>query len=184
MSETNPLAKTSLPAMPKWNWKSALKFGVQSSEKKKPTTTQKDNKNLVATHQVKPRKEIKRTPLKKVWARKKKRIAEYGTESDFFFKVWEEAGWLDSPVICSCGCTELVKHPFVQDAETGKWKLVKPQCFAHILSKGMYEKFRYLRENIGIVATSDCHKRQDERYNDRVVRNHKEAKFDLILKNL
>lgn len=85
---------------------------------------------------------------------------------------------------CSCGCKKPVKEPFVWVPEKEKWKLVKPQCFSHILAKSLYERFRYLKENIAIVATFKCHDRSDKKYVDQVVRNKKEKELDLILKNL
>jgi hypothetical protein len=70
------------------------------------------------------------------------------------------------------------------DPEKEKWKLVKPQCFAHKLSKGLYEKFRYLKQNIGIVATIKCHGKQDKDLESQEVRNDLEKEFDLLLKEL
>lgn len=60
-------------------------------------------------------------------------------------------------------------------------KLVKPQCFAHILAKGMYEKFRYLPENIAIVCSTTCHHSIDEQYTDGGVRKELEDKFDTLI---
>lgn len=63
-------------------------------------------------------------------------------------------------------------------------KLVKPQCFAHKLSKGLYEKFRYLKPNIGVVCSIKCHHTQDKRLESPEVRNELEKEFDLLLKEL
>ncbi len=48
----------------------------------------------------------------------------------------------------------------------------------------MYQKFRYLKQNIGIVATFDCHNRQDKSLEDQEKRNELEIEFDLLLKNI
>jgi len=121
-------------------------------------------------------KPIKKTPLKQIGERKKRRISEYGTESDFMVRVWKER--------VECGniwcevCGEEVRTPVLND------KLVKPQCFAHKLSKGMYEKFRYLKQNIAVVCSIKCHHSIDETLNDQSVRNDLEKEYDLLLKEL
>lgn len=174
-----------LPDMPKGNWKTWLAFSPKTtSTKEKKEKEVKPKKELKRTPLKPSTKPIKKTPLAKVGARKKARISEYGTESDFFFLCWEDAGWLEKEVICSCGCGEPVRQPFVYDEEKEKWKLVKPQCFAHKLSKWLYEKFRYLKQNIGIVATIKCHHKQDKDLESQEKRNELEKEFDLLLKEL
>jgi hypothetical protein len=37
----------------------------------------------------------------------------------------------------------------------------KSRCFAHLLAKGMYPKYRLHKENIAIVCNIDCHKAID-----------------------
>lgn len=173
-----------LPDMPKGNWKAWLAFSPKIATKEKKEKETKPVKELKRTPLKPSTKPIKKTPLAKVGARKKARISEYGTESDFFFKVWEFAGWLEKAVICTCGCKQVIKDPFIQDEESGKWKLVKPQCFAHKLAKWLYPRFRYLRQNIGLVATFKCHSTQDKQLESPEVRNELEKEFDLLLKEL
>lgn len=60
-------------------------------------------------------------------------------------------------------------------------KLVKPQCFAHILAKWMYPSFRLLKDNLQLVCSIDCHSRCDEMHLDLWVRRELEEKFNKIL---
>jgi len=166
-----------LPDMPKGNWKAWLAFSPKTtSTKEKKEKEVKPKKELKRTPLKPSTKPIKKTPLAKVGARKKARISEYGTESDFMVRVWKER--------VECGnlwcevCGEEVKTPVLNE------KLVKPQCFAHKLSKGMYEKFRYLKQNIAVVCSIKCHHSLDETLNDQSVRNDLEKEFDLLLKEI
>lgn len=179
----------------KW-WKSGLAFSKMAPMPSKWWKRELPGSHIAsmpwkAPKEKKPPKPLKRTPLPpptkpiaKIGKRKKERISLYGTESDFFFCVWEYNGWLVKDIICSCWCKKKVVKPFIQDEKTGKWKLVKPQCFSHKLSKGLYERFRYLKENISIVATKECHDRKDKELIDQVKRNELEAELDMILNGL
>lgn len=91
-------------------------------------------------------------------------------------RVWKER--LEKHNIWCEVCGEEVKTPVLNE------KLVKPQCFAHKLSKGMYEKFRYLKQNIAVVCSIKCHHSLDETLNDQSVRNDLEKEYDLLLKEI
>jgi hypothetical protein len=166
-----------LPDMPKGNWKAGLKFSPKIATKEKAPKVEKPKKEIKKTPIKPSQKPIKKTPIKKVGARKKKRISEYGTESAFFARIWEKrvkAGdiWCDI-------CGEEVKSPVLGG------KLIRPECFAHKLAKGMYPNndIRYLEENIGVVCSAECHHKQDEMYNDLEVRNNMEREFLSIIQN-
>lgn len=98
-----------------------------------------------------------------------------------YWEKWLSVGGEEQAVICACGCGKEVKDTFVFDEKTQKPKLVKPQCFAHILPKGMYPKFRYLLQNIDVVATIDCHHENDKKYTDLELRAVKEKQFTSFL---
>lgn len=61
-------------------------------------------------------------------------------------------------------------------------KLIKPQCFAHILPKGMYPRFRLLPDNIALVHDFECHKLIDQEYNDLEKRRNFESVLILTTK--
>lgn len=137
----------------------------------------KPKKELKRTPLKTSTKPIKKTPLKQIGERKKRRISEYGTESDFFVRIWNER--VEAGMIWCDECKENeVKTPVLDG------KLVKPQCFAHKLSKGLYDKFRYLKPNIGVVCSIKCHHAQDKRLESQEVRNDLEKEFDLLLKEI
>lgn len=173
-----------LPDMPKGNWKAWLKFSPTIAAKEKKEKEVKTPKPLKRTPLKPSTTPIRKTPLAKVGARKKARISAHGAESAFYLNIWIAAGGMQEKIFCACGCWEQVKDPFIWNEEKEEWKLVKPQCFAHILAKGLYEKFRYLACNIDFVATIKCHHKNDEKYTDLVVRKELENKFDLIIKDL
>jgi hypothetical protein len=179
-----PMSKK-IPDMPKnSDWKKWFnKFGIIDN-REKPVKEKKPKKELKKTPLKPSTKPLKRTPLKQVGARKKARISEHGTESIFFLNTWIAAGGMKEKIYCACGCWKEVKDPFIWNEEKQEWKLVKPQCFAHILPKGLYEKFRYLASNIDFVATIKCHHKNDEKYTDLVVRKELEQKFDTIISSL
>lgn len=160
--------------MPKSDWKKDFGKVKIVDNREKPQKVVKQKKEPKKTPLKKPTK-----PIKQIGERKKRRISEYGTESDHFRRVWE-ARVEHGDIWCEV-CGEEVREPFVQNSETGKWNIVKPQCFAHKLAKGMYEKFRYLEQNIGLVCSIKCHNEQDKLLNDPMIRKNMEDEFDLLL---
>lgn len=166
-----------LPDMPKGNWKAWLAFSPKIAAKEKKEKETKPQKELKRTPLKPSTKPIKKTPLAKVGARKKARISEYGTESAFFARIWNER--VEHGMIWCDECKhEEVRTPVLDS------KLIRPECFAHKLSKWLYEKFRYLKQNIGVVCSVKCHHAQDKRLEAQEVRNELEKEFDLLLKNL
>ena len=83
-------------------------------------------------------KPIKRTPLKRVWEKRKKRIKEFWTETVVFEKVYKETKYCQM-------CWVYVMYP-------------APWCFAHILSKKMYPHLRLFANNITFVCWEKCHR--------------------------
>lgn len=92
---------------------------------------------------------IRRTPIATRGKRTKERILQNGTETELFRKIWDER-----PHVCE-QCGDPIRQVFL-----GK-SLIKPQCFAHKLSKGRYPEHRYNPKNIGLVCSIECHHEQD-----------------------
>lgn len=181
------LAFSKVAPMPAKNWKKDFdQFAVKPMEKKpKPSkTTQNTSKNddgdvsessvrkstpLRRTPLKRSQKPLKKTPLAPIWKKKKERLKNEWSEVDVFREKWET-----SDKMCEV-CSREVKHAFMNG------KLVKPQCFAHILAKWMYPRFRLLKENLQLVCSIDCHSRCDEMHLDLWVRRELEEKFNLII---
>lgn len=180
MSEFRTFPKK-LPDMPKAGWKDSFDAFKLKDNREKKVSEKKPPKEIKKTPIKPSQKPIKRTPIKKIGARTKKRESESGKESDMYLRKWEAVGGLKGAVFCACGCKKTVDQPFIWDTEKEKYRLIKPQCFAHILAKGMYPKLRYLLENIAVVANTKCHKKIDEQWNDLEKRRIKEQELLQLL---
>ena len=106
-------------------------------------------------------------PIAPIGKRTKERIAKFGTETALHDTIW------DSRSHRCCMCTRDIPER-------------SPICFAHKLSKGMYEKYRYMEANIGLVCSIDCHAAMDKMYQGKLevhidMRNNLIEKLDNIL---
>ena len=110
-----------------------------------------ENKNQKNIYQ------LKRTPLKKIWKKRKERIKLEWSEYKVFLEIWKER-----PHICA-NC----------------WKqilLFHSSCFAHKKNKRDYPNLRYDKNNIALVhwifeiknkstlETYNCHKEYDLKF--------------------
>lgn len=86
---------------------------------------------------------MKRTPIKKISYKRKKRLLLY-SEKDLFMTVWNNR--LHNCAICSAS----IREP-------------QSRCFAHILPKGTYPKYRLYDNNILLVCSIECHAEVDRR---------------------
>ena len=151
--------KSQLPPMPKWNWKSELAFWMKSSEKKQP-------KPIKRTHLPHPTKLIAKMGKKRI-----ERIKNEWSETDMNRKIWNER-----PHFCEqCWIIiEWAQEPFRWIIDS-KWekvqKLIRPECFAHVLAKWMYPKHRLNPKNIKMVCGKVCHGIIDKIYSDISKRN-------------
>lgn len=169
--------------MPKGNWKAWLAFSPKTStpEKKKPEKPQKESPP------PKPKKELKRTPLKppkkpiaKIGKKRKERILSDWSETDMNRDIWNtRPHWCEQ-----CGeVIEGAKEPFrwTENAKGEKvQKLIRPECFAHKLAKGMYPKHRLNPENIALVCSRDCHHLIDQEYSNLEIRRLLDEELSLI----
>lgn len=115
------------------------------------------------------KKPLKKTPIRKIWLKKQKRLSEEGTEVDVFRERWN--CWDRRCMVC----WKTVFWAFVGD------ELKKPSCFPHTLSKWMYPQFRLLLENIWLVCDSICHAKYDKLFLDLAVRRAIAEKFIILL---
>ena len=152
--------------MPSSDWKKKEWLIIVTSDKKK-----EEKKNNVLSKKVltkpsekpkKVQKPLKRTPLKRptkpitqIGKRTKERIKENGTESAFFIKVALERTDANGYLWCEV-CGVEVKWAVID------WKLIRPECFSHNLSKGRYPAFRYKSKNIRVVCGCGCHELNDK----------------------
>lgn len=153
--------------MPAKNWKKDFdKFAVKPIEKKekpskniqKQSETDQNEEFSSKTMKHQPlrktplkrsQKPLKRTPLAPIWKKKKERLKNEWSEVDVFLDVWNTREH-----ICEV-CWKEVKHAFMN------WRLVKPQCFPHKLSKWRYPEYRYNIKNISICCSIACHNELD-----------------------
>lgn len=176
------LAFWKVAPMPPKNWKKDFdQFAVKTMEKKQPHKKIQNENESQKEEKKAERKELKRTPLKRstvplrktplapIGKKKKERLKNQWSEVDVFRDIWNER-----PHFCEI-CWIEVKNAFMNE------RLVKPQCFAHILAKWMYPKFRMMKENIMQVCSINCHTQCDEMHLDLWVRKELEEKFDFIL---
>lgn len=189
------LAFSKVAPMPAKNWKKDFdQFAVKPMEKKpKPSkTTQNTSKNddgdvsessvrkstpLRRTPLKRSQKPLKKTPLAPIWKKKKERLKNEWSEVDVFRERWETGDQ------CCEICLRMWKTR--EEARVKKafmnGKLIKPQCFPHILSKNLYPRFRLLLENIWLVCWIEHHDEFDLLHRDQEVRNWIEERLDLIL---
>lgn len=187
-----------LPDMPKWNWKAWLAFSPRTSTPEKPKKEKatappnKVNKKVktvdilppdvnkkIAFPKPTPKekkkpKPLKKTPLKpptkpisKIGKKRKDRILNEWSETDMNREIWNtRPQWCEQ-----CGCE--VKNAFMW---TENWKgekvqkLIRPECFAHKLAKGMYPQHRLNPDNIALVCSTDCHHLIDEEWSNLEMR--------------
>ena len=152
-------SKTWMTPMPKWNWKSSLKFWIQTTEKKQP-------KPIKKTPLPPPTK-----PIAKMGKKRIERIKTEWSETDMNRKIWN-----NRPHFCEqCWIIiEGAQDPFIwtTNAKGEKiQKLIRPECFAHVLAKGMYPKHRLNPKNIKMVCGKVCHNIIDKLYSDICTRN-------------
>ena len=87
---------------------------------------------------------MKKTPIKKIWRKRRARIANGGSESSLFLKILEKRQK-----------TDLTGRPItVEDARSYQ--------FAHILPKGMFPEYRLNPDNIILVDSIEQHERVDK----------------------
>lgn len=187
-----------LPDMPKWNWKSGLPFAPRTSTpdkpkkekatappkpskkpEKKPPLDKPTSKSSLAFPKPIPKekktpKPLKRTPLPpptkpiaQMGKKRKERILTDWSETDMNRNIWNtRPQWCEQ-----CGCE--VKNAFMW-TENGKGekvqKLIRPECFAHKLAKGMYPQHRLNPENIALVCSFDCHALIDQEWSNLEMR--------------
>lgn len=103
----------------------------------------------------KTRKETPQKPIAQVGEKRKKRITSWGSEFQFFKKLFitrkktgENICWI---------CNKKITEEHI-DNTFNAWV----SCFPHILSKKNYPDFRLLKNNIWLVCDSHCHSRFDE----------------------
>lgn len=82
--------------------------------------------------------------MRKIWAKRKKRIENWGSESSLFLQIYEKRG----------GKSDLTgTYYHKEDLQSFQ--------FAHILPKGMYPEYRLNPENIIFVDSIEQHERVD-----------------------
>ena len=87
---------------------------------------------------------MKKTPIKKIWRKRRERIANGGSESSLFLQILQKRGK-----------TDLTGHPItVEDARSYQ--------FAHILPKGMFPEYRLNPDNIVLVDSIEQHEWVDK----------------------
>ena len=87
---------------------------------------------------------MEKTPIKKIWKKRRERIANGGSESSLFLKILQKRGKTD---LTGCPIT-------VEDARSYQ--------FAHILPKGMFPEYRLNPDNIILVDSIEQHERVDK----------------------
>lgn len=151
---------------------------VSKKPEKKPTLDKPPEKSNLAFPKPPPKEKKKPKPLKRIplppptkpiaqiWKKKRERIDNGWSETDVFKKIW------NSRLHCCQKCWVVMEWAleafrWIQDAKSEKvQKLIRPECFAHLLAKKMYPKHRLDPRNIRLVCSTDCHKLTDEEYND------------------
>jgi hypothetical protein len=94
--------------------------------------------------------------------------------------------WNTRPQWCEqCGVNidkALVPFIWSEDPATKEkvQKLIRPECFAHKLAKGLYPKHRLNPDNIALVCSKDCHHLIDEEYRPLEVRRLLDEELSLI----
>lgn len=156
------LAFWKVAPMPQKNWKKDFdQFAVKTMEKKQPHKKIQNENESQKEEKKAERKELKRTPLKRstvplrktplapIGKKKKERLKNEWSEVDVFLEKWNT-----SERICEV-CWKEVTNAFMN------WRLVKPQCFPHKLSKWRYPEYRYNIKNISICCSIACHSELD-----------------------
>lgn len=195
-----------LPDMPKAGWKDWFdKFKLATTAKKEKATAppkgpskkkekpipldKPPEKSSLAFPKPPPKekkkpKPLKRTPLKpptkpiaQIWKKRRERIDSGGSETDMNREIWNtRPQWCEQ-----CGCE--VKNAFMW-TENGKGekvqKLIRPECFAHKLAKGMYPQHRLNPENIALVCSFDCHALIDQEWSNLEMRRLLDEELTLI----
>lgn len=173
-----PLFPKKLPDMPKAGWKKDFDaFQLKDNRKanappkeKKPVSKKPEKKESLDKPKKVP-KPLKRTPLKprtkpiaQIGKKRKERIENEGSEVDVFLDIWNtRPHWCEH-------CGEIIKkakEPFrwIENAKgENVQKLIRPECFAHKLAKGLYPAHRLKPDNIALVCSRDCHKGIDVEY--------------------
>lgn len=96
--------------------------------------------------------------IKKIWKKRRERVANGGSESSLFLQIFKQRG----------GKTDLVDNS-ISEEELQSFQ------FAHILPKGMYPEYRLNPENIVFVDSIEQHQRVD-----RMVAGNKAIFKDLV----
>lgn len=151
---------------------------VSKKPEKEPPLDKPPEKSKLAFPKPPPKekkkpKPLKRTPLPpptkpiaQIWKKKRERIDNGWSETEVFKKIW------NSRLHCCEKCWVVMEWAleafrWIEDAK-GEMvqKLIRPECFAHLLAKKMYPLHRLDPRNIRLVCSKDCHKLTDEEYND------------------
>lgn len=160
--------------MPKAGWKKdfdafQLKDNRKSEKKteppkKKPVSKKPEKKPPLDKPPEKSSLAFPKPPPKE--KKKRERIDNGWSETEVFKKIW------NSRLHCCQKCWVVMEWAleafrWIEDAKGEKvQKLIRPECFAHLLAKKMYPKHRLDPRNIRLVCSTDCHKLTDEEYND------------------
>jgi hypothetical protein len=95
---------------------------------------------------------IKKTPLKKIWKKRRERIDNWGSEVLTFKEVIKRAERYNAPYPISELSWISIQHSFED---------LPSRCFAHLLNKKNYPKFRNNPNNIILVANPEEHEAVD-----------------------
>ena len=96
--------------------------------------------------------------LKKIWKKRRERVANGGSESSLFLQIFKKRGKK----------TDLLDNIYSEEE-------LQSFQFAHILPKGMYPEYRLNPENIVFVDSIEQHQRVD-----RMVAGNKAIFKDLV----
>lgn len=107
-----------------------------------------DNSYILVVHKIKALFAIfyiaNFSVMRKIWAKRKKRIENWGSESSLFLQIYEKRG----------GKSDLTgTYYHKEDLQSFQ--------FAHILPKGMYPEYRLNPDNIIFVDSIEQHERVD-----------------------
>lgn len=103
-----------------------------------------------------------KAPPKKIWKKTVKRIKENWSESKMFEEIKEERFWF-----IWYGVSDLSWKTILFD---DIWNF----CFAHILAKWKYSKYRYYKNNIAFVVSIEEHDEIDKIFRDEIIRKQVE----------
>lgn len=174
--------RTSTPEKPKKEKATAPPKPSKKPEKKPPLDKPPEKSSLAFPKPI-PKEKKKPKPLKKtplpppkkriaqIGKKRRERIDSGGSETEVFKTIWN-----NRPHWCEqCGVIidkALVPFIWSEDPATKEkvQKLIRPECFAHKLAKGMYPQHRLNPENIALVCSFDCHALIDQEWSNLEMR--------------